>query len=284
MSTRASSSFGASGAGAGQRAELQTAAQAAIAYAERGLLVAPVPAGLVEAAGLREQLPKAVRKALPGCGCGPLGCALPGWAPETCGGPLEAARRWQRHPEAAVGLLTGMDAGLEVLDVPAGLGKAVLALGRPGLGPVAETACGRFHFYVAPSGAGPCITVPGRGAGGSGGIRWLGEGSFVLAPPSRSHGAGGGAARWHRTLDAPLPPALRVLDRLREVEAEMTTESRLLGRRPSGGTRARVSRPRPPDPHAGTVTPGKSGNGVPIRAATAAVVPIGIALPAGGAR
>jgi hypothetical protein len=225
----------------------------AVSYAERGLLVAPAPAAEApEAAELRRSLPKAVRKALLGCGCGPLGCAVAGWAPVPCSDPLRASRLWRAGPEAGgVGLLTGMEAGLEVLDVPAPLGAAVLTLGRAGLGrlglgPVAETPCGRFHFYVAPSGAGPCITVPGRGAGGSGGIRWLGEGSFVLAPPSR--GASGGAVRWHRTLDAPLPSALRVLDRLREVEA------------------------------AGGLTPGKSDNGASI---PAPVIPFGIALPGG---
>ncbi len=225
-----------------------TTKASAVSYAERGLLVAAAPAGAP--AGL----PKAVRKALLGCGCGPLGCAVAGWAPAPCVDPLRASRLWRGGPEAGagVGLLTGMDAGLEVLDVPQALGAAVLALGRPGLGPVAETACGRFHFYVAPSGAGPCITVPGRGAGGPSGIRWLGDGSFVLAPPSR--GASGGAVRWHRTLDAPLPSALRVLDRLRDVEA------------------------------AGPLTPGKSDNGASIPAPVIPIgFPVGIALP-GGAR
>ncbi len=224
------------------QASIQFGSPAAVAYAERGLLVAPWPAEVPEG------LPKAVRKALLGCGCGPLGCAVPGWYPAPCSDPVQASRRWRGSPEAGVGLLTGMDAGLEVLEVPAALGAAVLRLGRPGLGPVAETTCGRFHFYVAPAGAGPCINVPRRGGRGPSGIRWLGDGSFVLAPPSR--GASGGAARWHRTLDAPLPPALRVLDRLREVEA------------------------------AGTMTPGKSGAGASI---PAPVIPIGIALP-GGAR
>jgi hypothetical protein len=249
MITKASTSFGPR---LSARSGHAAPAQAAVAYAERGLLVAPVPATApVEATGLRRQLPQAVRTALLGCGCGPLGCAVAGWAPEPCADPLQVARLWRGRPKIAVGLLTGIDAGLEVLDVPAELGAALLALARPGLGPVVETACGRFHFYVAPSGAGPCISVPRREGRGFAGIRWLGEGSFVLAPPFR--GAGGGAARWHRTLDAPLPPALRVLDRLRAVEA------------------------------AATVTPGKSGNGIPIHAAPAAVVPIGTALP-GGAR
>jgi hypothetical protein len=94
---------------------------------------------------------------------------------------------WDAHPDANIGIPTGVAFDVIDIDVPDGPASLTKLLGledpRTGLGPLPEahgivaTASGGTHYYIAPQGgANKARIMPGidtRGAGG-----------YVVAPPS----------------------------------------------------------------------------------------------------
>ena len=144
------------------------------------------------------------------CSCQQLGCPHPGehprsqrWREEATTEPLRIERWWGRHPEANVGLVTGVV--FDVLDVPGAAGVAGIPQPTTSAGPAARTGSGRWHFFVARTGLADAA-VPGQsGYGPRTHLHWHGRGGYVLAAPSRH--PSGSATRWVRSLDLPLPPA-----------------------------------------------------------------------------
>jgi hypothetical protein len=145
------------------------------------------------------------------CSCGRPGCLQP------CNHPLpptglEAATTdpdwirywWRDHPDANVGLVTGV--ACDVIDADPETGSRAfrsLARGSGGLGPVARTGTGRWLFFAAPSGRrGGVLGDDGHARLGPQ-VRWRGLDGFVLAPPSRT--LLGNAARWAQPLATGLP-------------------------------------------------------------------------------
>jgi hypothetical protein len=147
------------------------------------------------------------------CSCQQLGCPHPGahplspsWREEATVDPLRVERSWGRHPQANVGLVTGVV--FDVLDVPGVAGALGIPQSTTPAGPVARTGDGRHHFFVAPTGLGD-TTAPGHdGLGPRVRLHWHGRGGYVLAAPSRH--PGGTTTRWLRGLDTPLPAAHRL--------------------------------------------------------------------------
>jgi hypothetical protein len=156
-----------------------TVSQAALAYAERGWPVLPL--WWPEATG--------------DCACGLPGCEsvgkhpIPRLAPHgvhDASGQLDTvARWWQLVPHANVGIRTGSESRLVVLDVDGPPGRQALRalIAAHGLFQAswARTGGGGWHAYFAHPGG----TVPS--SAGRLGVRLdvRGEGGYVVAPPSR---------------------------------------------------------------------------------------------------
>lgn len=166
---------------------------AAVVYARRGWPVFPCHS------------PIASRSA---CSCGMRDCASPGKHPRVRNG-LHAAtvdeaqvrRWWARWPNANVGIRTGTESGLVVVDVdPAhgggdSLDRLVSAHGRFFANTrTVRTGGGGWHFYFRHPGE-LVRNDTGRRLGP--GIDVRGDGGYVLAPPS-AHSSGN-----HYELDAP---------------------------------------------------------------------------------
>jgi Bifunctional DNA primase/polymerase, N-terminal len=147
------------------------------------------------------------------CSCQQLGCLHAGehplsqrWREEATTDPHRIGRWWSRHPEANVGLATGVV--FDVLDVAGTPDASRFPRDVAPEGPVARTGGGRWHYFVLPTGLGDAA-MPGRaGAGPRSHVHWHGRGGYVLAAPSRH--PNGAVTRWVRPLDAALPevPAL----------------------------------------------------------------------------
>jgi hypothetical protein len=122
------------------------------------------------------------------------------------------AEWWARWPEANIGIRTGTDSGLVVLDVdPCSNGRATLEALRREYGPLPRTptvltGSGGEHMYFRY----PATTEVRNSAGKLGaGLDVRGEGGYVVAPPSVH--ASGNRYTWVRSLDEPLadcPPWL----------------------------------------------------------------------------
>ncbi|MEU6160758.1 bifunctional DNA primase/polymerase [Streptomyces sp. NPDC047130] len=169
------------------------------------------------------------------CSCGRADCPEPGahplaYAPEIPAGSTldDVTRAWSDHPGAAVMLPVGR--AFDVLEVPETAGRlAVVRLERMGLpvGPVTVTPERRAQFFVAPGAAdelpsllyrmglddrGPSGAEGARAARRPAGLRALGAGAYVTAPPSDRGGRG--PVRWLRqpALDSAAGlPAARLL-------------------------------------------------------------------------
>lgn len=104
-------------------------AQAALDYAAKGWPVIPLHS------------PRAC-----GCSCGRADCAKPGKHPRTAHGYKDASRDpgtirewWRRWPDANIGIVTGPESGILVLDVDGEKGRASLAMQEAQHGPLPIT-------------------------------------------------------------------------------------------------------------------------------------------------
>lgn len=145
-----------------------------------------------------------------GCSCNCADCASPGKHPRTRHGladattdPRRVAGWWRRWPDANIGVATGGDAGIVVIDVDPPDGEpslARLAADRPLPDTLtARTGSGGRHLVFAYPQAGESVR---NRAGMRPGLDVRGDGGYVVVPPS-AH-ASGRAYAW---LDQDLPPA-----------------------------------------------------------------------------
>ncbi|MFF5333592.1 bifunctional DNA primase/polymerase [Streptomyces sp. NPDC013181] len=156
------------------------------------------------------------------CSCGDDTCAAPGahpagddWADGATGSGAAARRMWSRRPGAAVLLPTGR--AFDAVDVPESAGFLALArlerMSLP-LGPVTRTPDRRMQFFVLPGGAAGTEDLARRSGWNAAaiGLRGVGEGGYVVAPPTRVGGAG--AVQWARcptTANRWLPEAAELI-------------------------------------------------------------------------
>ena len=155
-----------------------------------------------------------------GCSCGRADCSSPGKHPRTRTGLTEAttdpdqvARWWRRWPQSNVGIRTGAESALVVVDVDPGhdgvasLRALVDQHDRLPSGLRVRTGSGGWHLYFAHPGG-----VVANSAGRLGpGLDMRGDGGYVIAPPS-NHRSGG--AYSFVDADAPVPEMPEWLDRL----------------------------------------------------------------------
>lgn len=156
---------------------------AALGYAARGWLVVPI------------HNPK-----LGVCSCRKKDCSSLGKHPRTEHGLKDGSkdskqieRWWEKWPDANVGILTGQESGLVVLDIDGTDGKASLQALTAAHGSLPKTLCaktgrkgtdgkrkGAHYYYRAPAG------VPIRNSAGilGKGLDIRADGGYVLAPPS----------------------------------------------------------------------------------------------------
>lgn len=155
-----------------------------------------------------------------GCSCQAPDCASPGKHPRISRG-LHAAsadasaveRWWRRWPQANVGVRTGAESGLVVVDVDTvhGGGRSIRGLmdryGDLRTVPRVRTGSGGWHLLFAHPGE----RVPNSAGRLGTGIDVRGDGGYVIAPPS-GH-ASGRSYRWEVPVDElpPLPEWLREL-------------------------------------------------------------------------
>jgi hypothetical protein len=112
---------------------------------------------------------------------------------------------WSRHPNANIGIPTGL--AFDVLDIDGdeGLNEASRLFGGDDIelpcGPAVLTSTGGLHLYFRPTGV-------GNRARFRPGLDWRGAGGYVVGPPSI--GANGERYRWWPLVDcvdSPLEPA-----------------------------------------------------------------------------
>jgi putative DNA primase/helicase len=138
-----------------------------------------------------------------GCSCGDDGCSSRGKHPRIGRGHNAASRDlrkvrdwWTRWPNANVGLRTGPEAGIWVLDIDTKDGAVTLAQIIELYGPfegveTATTGSGGTHVYFAWSGH-----PIGCSVGVLTGVDVRGEGGYVVAPPSLH--VSGGRYEWRQ--------------------------------------------------------------------------------------
>ncbi|WP_327290667.1 bifunctional DNA primase/polymerase [Streptomyces sp. NBC_01198] len=173
----------------------------------------------------------------PRCSCGSARCAAPGahpvrpdWTGRASGSAPAVRRMWQRQPESSILLPTGR--AFDAVDVSEDAGCLALArmerMNLP-LGPVLATPGRRLLFLVLP-GAGAKIPDLLRRMGWppqSLDLAVLGEGGWVVAPPTRT--APGGSAQWARRptpVNRWLPEAEELLGPLAYACAREAAEAR----------------------------------------------------------
>lgn len=157
------------------------------------------------------------------CSCGRVRCDSPGKHPTTKHGPKDASRNeiqidhwWNRRPEANIGIRTGVNTGIVVIDVdPRHGGDESLAelVREHGELPATVEALtgggGRHLVFKHPGG-----TVRNR-SNMRPGIDVRGDGGYIVAPPSNH--ASGGQYRWreghgpHEMTPAEMPAWLLAL-------------------------------------------------------------------------
>jgi hypothetical protein len=140
------------------------------------------------------------------CSCGSADCSAPGahpvqsdWEGRSSGSAPAVRRLWQKQPESSILLPTGRT--FDAVDVSEDAGCLALArmerMNLP-LGPVLGAPGHRLLFFVLP-GAGAKIPDLLRGLGRPPealDLSVLGEGGWVVAPPTRT--SPGGCAQWAR--------------------------------------------------------------------------------------
>lgn len=147
---------------------------AALSYAKRGWRVFPLLA----------------LDAMQGCECGEAECDRPGKHPAVKGWNKVATTDlkqilawWTEHPNWGVGIATGEESGISVLDVDGAEGTATIgalagAEGMPTT-PTVQSRNGRFHYYFRYN---PDIKSRSKSIGA--GLDTRSEGGYVVAPPS----------------------------------------------------------------------------------------------------
>jgi hypothetical protein len=170
---------------------------AALSYASRGIPVLPLHYPLPHRNGL-QPIPSdpqpAVERADCSCRdphCGqvgkhPLGRLVPHGVKDATCNRARILAWWTRHPQANIGLATGLRFDVLDVDGPAGA-EAIRALaaehGLASAGPLVRTGGGGWHYLLAPTGLGN-VSLAGLEY-----VDWRGRGGYVVAPPSR-HASG----------------------------------------------------------------------------------------------
>nr|WSW67588.1 bifunctional DNA primase/polymerase [Streptomyces sp. NBC_00995] len=141
------------------------------------------------------------------CSCGEAGCAAPGahptradWAGRATGSGAAARRMWSQYPRSSILLPTGR--AFDAIDVPESAGFLALArmerMSLP-LGPVTRTPDRRMQFFVLPGAAAKADGLVRRVGWDAAaiGLRGIGEGRYLAAPPTRVGGTG--VVQWARS-------------------------------------------------------------------------------------
>lgn len=141
------------------------------------------------------------------CSCGESACAAPGahptradWAGRATGSGAAARRMWSQYPRSSILLPTGR--AFDAIDVPESAGFLALArmerMSLP-LGPVTRTPDRRMQFFVLPGAAAKADGLVRRVGWDAAaiGLRGIGEGHYVAAPPTRVGGTG--VVQWARS-------------------------------------------------------------------------------------
>ncbi len=187
----------------------------ALGYAARGWLVIPLHS-----------------PAAHGCSCGRADCESPGKHPRTAHGLKDASRDpatirewWTRWPDANIGIVTGAESGILVLDVDGKQGEQSLIELERRYGPLPDsytvrTGGGGQHLYFLwPKGA----DVRNSQSRIAPGLDIRGNGGYVVAPPS-VHASG---ARYEINESA-IPPVLCpgwLLSLIQEPQGAQTPQS-----------------------------------------------------------
>lgn len=135
------------------------------------------------------------------CSCGGQPHCTPGKHPRTRTGLSAATRNpdvlrnwWREHPQANIGVRTGRESGLVVLDLDLhkpGAAEGLqgwLARNGGGWGKplTVQTGSGGLHLYYAYPDVLLTVTIPTRkGLDGVAGLDVRADGGYVVAPPSR---------------------------------------------------------------------------------------------------
>lgn len=126
--------------------------------------------------------------------------------------PVQIRRWWSRWPNANVGIACSSTRGPIVIDIDGRSGARLI--GKLGLPETREASSrlGRRHLYFAPMADGTAIKRTIRPMGSSYAFDILGDGGYVVAPPS-VHPDTGSPYKWVRKVPlAPFPPeALQLL-------------------------------------------------------------------------
>lgn len=145
-----------------------------------------------------------------GCECRKgIGCPSPGkhprigeWTKQASAEARQVEQWWKDYPLSNVGIATGQDSGIVVLDIdPKSGGKesmdAIVAThGKLEKGLIVQTGSGGWHYYFQHPG-GYHGNLQGSGTAPSplgAGLDFRGDGGLVVAPPSIH--ASGGSYRW----------------------------------------------------------------------------------------
>jgi hypothetical protein len=135
----------------------------------------------------------------------PVGWLVPHGKDQATTDADEIARWWAACPPANVGIRTGADSGLVVLDVDGAAGEAALRQLVTTHGRLraawARTGSGGWHAYLAHPGGRVGNSVRRLGDG----LDVRGDGGFIVAPPSLH--ISGRRYRWLTRPPADLPPA-----------------------------------------------------------------------------
>lgn len=146
------------------------------------------------------------------CSCKNPKCPAPGKHPRTASGHTEASvdeqqirRWWQAHPAANIGIRTGSESALLVLDVDPrhggneSLDEILLSNGQIEECPESHTGSGGRHFLFKHPG-----WKTGNRANFRPGLDIRGDGGYIVAPPSNHKS--GAAYEWDSVFDDATPP------------------------------------------------------------------------------